>query len=57
MNEENNFNHIHEGAPTEEQPIYHYTRPEQNVEPEPPAYEPPSYETPSYEPPAYQQPS
>ncbi len=46
MDQNNNYNHIPEGAPTAEQPIYHYTRPEQNVAPEPPQYEPPRYEAP-----------
>lgn len=38
-----------EGAPTAEQPVYHYVRPEQDVTPEPPIYRPqePQY-TPSY---------
>ena len=56
MNENNNFDHIPEGAPTEEQPIYHYTRPEQNVAPEPPSYQPPQYEVPQYEVPMYEVP-
>ncbi len=56
MNEENNFNHIPEGAPTEEQPIYHYTRPEQDIAPEPPSYEPPQQEVPQYEVPMYEVP-
>ena len=55
MNESNNFNHIPEGAPSAEQPIYHYTRPEQNVAPEP-QYEQPQYQAPQYEPPRYEAP-
>ncbi len=46
MDQNNNYDHIPEGAPSAEQPIYHYTRPEQNVAPEPPAYQPPQYEAP-----------
>ncbi|MBR4086449.1 MAG: trypsin-like peptidase domain-containing protein [Clostridia bacterium] len=46
MDQNNTYNNIPEGAPSAEQPIYHYTRPEQNVAPEPPAYQPPQYEAP-----------
>ena len=46
MDQNNTYNNIPEGAPSAEQPIYHYTRPEQNVVPEPPAYQPPQYEAP-----------
>ena len=38
--ENNQWNNIPEGAPSEEQPIYHYTRPEQDIAPEPPSYQP-----------------
>ncbi|MBQ7970753.1 MAG: trypsin-like peptidase domain-containing protein [Clostridia bacterium] len=46
MDQNNTYNNIPEGAPSAEQPIYHYTRPEQNVAPEPPAYQPPQYDAP-----------
>lgn len=46
MDQNNQWNSIPEGAPTAEQPVYHYTRPEQNVAPEPPSYQPPRYEAP-----------
>ena len=46
MDQNNTYNNIPEGAPSAEQPIYHYTRPEQNVAPEPPVYQPPQYEAP-----------
>ena len=45
MDQNNSYNNIPEGAPTAEQPIYHYTRPEQQAAPEPPSYQP-RYEAP-----------
>lgn len=49
MDQDNNYNNIPEGAPSAEQPIYHYTRPEQNVAPEPPVYQPPQQQQPQPE--------
>ena len=49
MDQNNTYNNIPEGAPSAEQPIYHYTRPEQDIAPEPPVYQPPQQEAPQEE--------